>query len=58
VEFFHSDQELLDKCARLLDNPAVREKIRVGGLKRCSESGYDVYSRARNWLADIEKFLA
>jgi len=57
AEFFNTPEELLGKCEKLLADRVYRERIRTGGMKRCFSSGYDVTSRAKNWLLDIDQFF-
>jgi spore maturation protein CgeB len=56
---YYSDaDELIDKARYYLNNDAARKRIAEAGLKRCQTSGYDIYSRMREWLAVAEPIVA
>jgi spore maturation protein CgeB len=52
--YYDSAEELVDKARFYLANDTEREKIAKAGHKRCIESGYDIYSRMREWLAVVD----
>lgn len=56
AEFFESSQELLDKARFYLHHEEARTRIAERGHERCLRSGYDVVSRMKQWLADVEFF--
>ena len=49
--YFSSPEELLEKAQWLLENPADRERIAAGGLRRVWSDKHDVASRAK-WFLD------
>jgi spore maturation protein CgeB len=49
--FFSSAEELVDKARFYLHNDAARRRVAEAGWRRCTTSGYDIYSRMREWLA-------
>lgn len=56
---YYSDaDELIDKARYYLNNDAARQRIAEAGLKRCQTSGYDIFSRMREWLAVAEPIVA
>jgi spore maturation protein CgeB len=56
---YYSDaDELIDKARYYLNHDAARQRIAEAGLKRCQASGYDIYSRMREWLAVAEPIVA
>ncbi len=57
AEFFSSSGELIRKCRLYLENDHLRGGIAAAGHRRCIESGYDVVSRMRQWLADTNGFM-
>ena len=52
--YYDSAEELVDKAQLYLRNDDLRRRIAAAGHKRCLESGYDIYSRMREWLAVVE----
>jgi spore maturation protein CgeB len=52
--YFDSKEELVDKASYYLAHDDARNKIIESALKRCIGSGYDIYSRMREWLAVVE----
>ncbi len=52
--YYDSVEELVDKARFYLANDTEREKIAKAGHERCIESGYDIYSRMREWLAVVD----
>ncbi|MCX5636888.1 MAG: glycosyltransferase [Planctomycetota bacterium] len=53
AEFFSSTRECLDKAMFYLKNDTARQKIAEAGYLRVTTSGHDIYSRMKQWLADI-----
>ncbi len=53
AEFFDSPEEFLDKVKFYLKNDKVRQRIAEAGFRRVTSSGHDIYSRLRQWLADV-----
>jgi spore maturation protein CgeB len=47
AEFFTSDDELIDKCRRYLDDEDARAAIAQRGHERCIASGYSNAARLR-----------
>lgn len=56
ADFFSSSEELVNKCKYYLNNDINRKIIAKSGLLRCRNSGYDISSRAQQWLSDVIKF--
>ena len=54
--FFSSNDELVAKVNWLLQNPGIRRKISDNGCKRVWLDGYDVNSRAREFISILENF--
>ena len=52
--YYDSAEELVDKARFYLANDTLRENIAKAGHKRCIDSGYDIYSRMREWLAVVD----
>lgn len=52
--FFESKEELIDKIKFYLTNDGIRSQIANKGLERAVKSGYDIYSRMREWMAFVE----
>ena len=57
AELFSSSEELIRKCRFYLEDDHLRGRIAAAGHRRCIESGYDVVSRMRQWLADTSGFM-
>jgi len=53
AEFFDSPAEFIDKAHFYVNNEAARKKIAAAGYARAISSGNDIYSRMRQWLADV-----
>jgi len=53
--FFSSTEELVDKARYYLAHDSERERIAEAGWRRCTTSGYDIYSRMKEWLGEIEE---
>ena len=51
---FSSKEELIEKCNWYLKNDNKRIEIANAGRSRCISSGYDVVSRMKQWIEDIE----
>lgn len=56
AEYFASSEELMDKTRFYLNHEEARARIARRGHERCLRSGYDVVSRMKEWLSDIERF--
>ena len=56
AEFFESPEEFIDKVRFYLRNEAARERIAAAGYARVKSSGNDIYSRMRQWLADVAEW--
>lgn len=56
AEYFDSSQELINKIRYYLQHDNTREKIARQGHERCLKSGYDIVSRLKQWLSDIQEF--
>jgi hypothetical protein len=52
--FFSSKAELIEKAIRYTRDEATRARIAAAGRTRCLSSAYDTYSRAREFLKDLE----
>lgn len=50
ADYFRSHDELLDKVAFYMNNPAVRERVAQRGHERLLRDGHDVRSRMRSFL--------
>ncbi len=53
AEFFESSAEFNDKVQFYLRNDSARKRIAAAGYARVVASGNDIYSRMRQWLADV-----
>jgi hypothetical protein len=58
ADYFDSNEELIDKVTFYLSHPEIRARIAKAGYERCISSGYDIYSRIKQWLADLEEWRA
>jgi hypothetical protein len=56
AEFFESSEELSDKARFYLAHEDIRNRIAEAGRRRCLSSGYDIYSRIKQWLADLNEW--
>jgi len=52
--YFGSADELVDKARFYLTHEDARKRIAEAGRLRCLSSGYDIYSRMREWIAVVE----
>jgi hypothetical protein len=52
--FFSSADELVDKARFYLAHDDARRRIAEAGRLRCIYSGYDIYSRMREWISVVE----
>jgi hypothetical protein len=53
AEFFSSPEEFIDKARFYVNNAGPRQRIAAAGYARVIASGNDIYSRMRQWLADV-----
>ncbi|MBV9494932.1 MAG: glycosyltransferase [Acidobacteria bacterium] len=53
ADYFRSHDELLDKVAFYMNNPAVRERVAHRGHERLLRDGHDVRSRMRSFLDTV-----
>ncbi|HEY1804444.1 MAG TPA: glycosyltransferase [Terracidiphilus sp.] len=53
AEFFSSPAEFVDKARFYVNNESARKRIATAGYERVIASGNDIYSRMRQWLADV-----
>jgi len=53
ADFFSSPAEFLDKARFYLQNDTLRQKIAIAGYHKVINAKHDIYSRMRQWLADI-----
>jgi spore maturation protein CgeB len=51
--FFDTADELIAQIRRYLADPEQRARVAAGGRARCLRDGYDVDSRARQFLVDL-----
>ncbi|MGO8757544.1 MAG: glycosyltransferase [Terracidiphilus sp.] len=58
AEFFATPEEFLDKARFYLQNDGARKRIAAAGYARAIASGNDIYSRVRQWLADVAQWRA
>ncbi|MGA9061366.1 MAG: glycosyltransferase [Terracidiphilus sp.] len=56
AEFFDSPGEFIDKARFYLRNESARKGIAAAGYARVIASGNDIYSRMRQWLADVAEW--
>ncbi len=56
AEFFESPEEFVDKARFYVSNEGARKKIAAAGYERVIASGNDIYSRLRQWLADVTEW--
>ena len=56
AEFFESPEEFVDKAQFYLRNDEKRKRIAAAGYARVVASGNDIYSRMRQWLADVTEW--
>ena len=47
ADFFRSEEELIDKLRKYVDNDSLRKRIASAGRQRIVADGHDVYSRAK-----------
>jgi hypothetical protein len=56
AEFFQTSEELSDKARFYLAHEEARSRIAEAGHHRCLSSGYDIYTRIKQWLADLKEW--
>jgi spore maturation protein CgeB len=56
AEFFDGPEEFMDKVKFYLNKDAARKRIAAAGYARVIASGNDIYSRMRQWLADVAEW--
>lgn len=56
AEFFEGPEEFIDKVQFYLGDESARKRIAAAGYARVIASGNDIYSRMRQWLADVTKW--
>lgn len=56
AEFFASSDEFIDKAGFYLRDDTARRRIAAAGYARVIASGNDIYSRMRQWLADVSEW--
>jgi hypothetical protein len=56
AEFFQSSEELAAKARFYLMHEEIRNRIAEAGRRRCLSSGYDIYTRIGQWLADLNEW--
>jgi spore maturation protein CgeB len=52
--YFDNADELVEKARFYLTHEDARKRIAEAGRLRCISSGYDIYSRMREWLSVVE----
>jgi len=52
--FYRSSEELVDKVRFWLRHEDARRRVAEAGWRRCASSGYDIYSRMREWLKQLD----
>ena len=52
--YFSNVDELVDKARFYLAHDDARRRIAEAGRLRCISSGYDIYSRMREWISVVE----
>ncbi|MDW8247550.1 MAG: glycosyltransferase, partial [Sandaracinaceae bacterium] len=55
--FYRSIEEMVEKALLLCSNNSLRESIARNGHLRCIRSGYDIVSRAKAWLDELESMF-
>jgi spore maturation protein CgeB len=56
AEYFSNPEELLQKVLFYLNDDNKRLEIANNGYLRCLESGYDIESRMKQWIKDIQEW--
>jgi hypothetical protein len=56
AEFFEGPEEFIDKVQFYLRDETARKRIAAAGYARVIASGNDIYSRMRQWLADLAEW--
>ncbi len=53
--FYENSDELIDKVRFYLKHELARRGIAEAGWRRCVTAGYDIYSRMREWLREVNR---
>jgi spore maturation protein CgeB len=56
ADYFSSVQECLDKVEYYLAHPVARRQIAEAGRRKVEFAGHDIYSRMRQWYADVSQW--
>ncbi|MEW6107753.1 MAG: glycosyltransferase [Nitrospirota bacterium] len=56
AEFFSTTDEFMDKVRFYLKHENLRNQIAEAGRQRVISSGHDIYSRMKQWMADISEW--
>ena len=55
AEYFSSAEELVDKAKYYLSHERQRQRIAEAGYRKCMDSGYDIYSRMKEWINIVRR---
>lgn len=56
AEYFETPEEFLDKAKYYIKHETARKRVSNAGRKRLLRSGHDIYTRMKQWLADVERW--
>lgn len=56
ITFFSSPEEFMDKVRFYLRHGNLRKQIAEAGYRRVTSSGYDIYSRMRQWVREVSEW--